>query len=254
MLTIVKHRFDRKNKTSILYLDGYFNTRPETPKRMLEAIKALKDINLLEILAPHKIGEDHPHVKLRKVFFLEFLKSRRPRTYGRMWFDISKAVSFPKQLNMFVNRTEKNLISTVKRMTEKIEPELKKITDQIEESLKAFERKEKTTLQNIILIGHSQGGMIAEYFSLMQLRPLKGTISLAGIPVLTDIKPVSNKRTPFYLIYGKKDRLIYPCLQKARKMDPRRQETVLKDTSHYIDEAMTKAVMDWLRANIPENH
>ena len=100
--------------------------------------------------------------------------------------------------------------SLVERTPEEINLGLKQSYKYLEKILSDLIVKYKTSYENIILIGFSQGAMLASYFGLTSKVKLGGVISLSGaLPekTLDEIKKL-NLSQKFYIFHGRSDDVV----------------------------------------------
>ena len=250
MLKTKIYSFDKKNDRTVLYLDGYMNVFYEKTEHLLKKMaKELKNTNIIEIEAPHKVNQTHPFVLVRRLIFFEFF-GRKRKTNGRMWFDFARTLTVKEMVKLLFSwkkKNKKDIIKTAKEMTDRMHPELDALSRKIDRTIKKLNLNPKKT----IIVGYSQGGMIAEYYVDKGMFRPKALVSIAGVPVLSEKEKQrkTQRPVPFHLIYGEKDPLIMPELQKARKVRPNATEEVLKNTQHIITEKMVDQTIHWIKEN-----
>jgi len=105
--------------------------------------------------------------------------------------------------------------SLLDRSREAIFKEISSKSKIVDDMIKSKAQELEINRENTILLGFSQGTMLALYLSLIADNPYKGVIGYSGrlfIPTKT-----GNAKTPICLVHGKCDDVVpYDCLSEAR--------------------------------------
>jgi phospholipase/carboxylesterase len=146
--------------------------------------------------------------------------------FGRQWFSLQDRSA-----------------SVVLKLAEKNAP-------LINELIKHKQKELNITNKNTILIGFSQGAMIAMYLTLTQMESYGATIAFSGR--LLPLTNLINRLTPICLIHGKDDDVVnYEETNNAAKYftknEIKHEKLLIDNLTHSIDDKGLKFALQFLK-------
>lgn len=111
------------------------------------------------------------------------------------------------------------------------------------------------TWQDVILVGFSQGAMLALYLTLMQSQRFNAVVAFSGSLIAPSILPEYLNKTPVCLIHGTKDEVVLHenMLIAKKKLDSLNFEVdshSLDDIGHTIDAKGLELLVNFIKKSI----